>query len=58
VASYDDWKLGASYSLPQSWTVGAYYTATNMSATQEASYTIADRKIGNDTITAFLQKTF
>lgn len=58
VASYDDWKLGASYSLPQSWTVGAYYTGTNMSATQEAFYTINGRKIGKDAITAFLQKTF
>ena len=57
-ASYDDWKFGVSYSLPQSWTVGAYYTGTQMNATQEAFYTINSRKIGADTITAFLQKTF
>jgi len=58
VASYDDWKFGATYSLPQSWTFGAYYTGTQMNATQEAFYTINGRKLGADTITAFLQKTF
>ena len=57
-ASYDDWKFGVSYSLPQAWTVGAYYTGTKMDATQNAFYTINGRKLGADTITASLQKTF
>ena len=57
-ASYNDWKLGATYALPESWSIGAFYTGTDMSAKQEGFYTVAGRKIGNDTITAFIQKTF
>lgn len=57
-ASYKDWKFGATYGLPQSWTLGVYYTGTDMTTTQEAFYTIAGRKIGKDTVTAYLQKTF
>lgn len=57
-ASYNDWKVGASYGLPQAWTVGAYFTGTSMTATQEAFYTVAGRKLGNNTATAYIQKTF
>lgn len=57
-ASYEDYKLGASYALPQSWTVGAYMTGTSMTAAQEAFYTINSRDLGKTTFTAYLQKTF
>lgn len=59
-ASYDDWKIGASYALPQNFTVGAFFTGTDMTATQKAFYTnTADtRFVGKDTVTVFLSKTF
>lgn len=59
-ASYEDWKLGASYALPQAFTVGAYYTGTNMSNAQEIFYTNGsdNRKVGKDTVTVYLSKTF
>lgn len=59
-ASYDDWKIGATYALPQSFTVGGYFTGTDMSATQKLFYTNAsDTKwIGKDTFTVFVSKTF
>jgi uncharacterized protein (TIGR02001 family) len=59
VASYKDWKLGATYALPQSFTVGAFYTDTDMDSTQEAFYTNAGgRFLGKETFTVFVQKTF
>lgn len=59
VASYKDWKLGVSYALPNDFTVGAYYTDTDMNATQEAFYTNPQgRFLGKDTLTVFIQKTF
>jgi uncharacterized protein (TIGR02001 family) len=58
-ASYDDYKLGISYALPQSFTVGAFYTDTSMNATQEAFYTtLGGRYVGKDAFTVFLSKTF
>jgi uncharacterized protein (TIGR02001 family) len=58
-ASYKDWKLGASYTLPQNFTVGAFYTDTDMNATQRAFYTNpAGHFLGKDTVVFFLQKTF
>ena len=58
-ASYKDWKLGATYALPQSFTVGVFYTDTDMNAAQTAFYTNpAGRFLGKDTFGAFLQKTF
>lgn len=59
-ASYEDWKLGASYALPQAFTVGAYYTGTSMSNAQETFYTNGSdsRKLGKDTFTVYLSKTF
>jgi uncharacterized protein (TIGR02001 family) len=58
-ASYNDWKLGASYALPASFTVGAYYTDTDMDATQRAFYTTpAGREVGKGTATIYIQKTF
>jgi len=61
-ASYQDWKLGVTYSLPKDFTVGAYYTDTSMSSVQTAFYTTpsgaGSRFLGNDTFTVFIQKTF
>jgi uncharacterized protein (TIGR02001 family) len=59
IASYKDWKLGVTYALPQSFTVGVFYTDTDMNAAQTAFYTNpAGRFLGKDTFGAFLQKTF
>ncbi|HEX5477265.1 MAG TPA: TorF family putative porin [Burkholderiales bacterium] len=59
LASYKDWKLGASYALPQSFTVGAYLTGTDMNATREAFYTTpAGKFVGKSAATAYLQKSF
>ena len=59
IASYEDWKLGVNYTLPQNFTIGAFYTDTSMDATQEAFYTAPNgRKIGKSAVTVFLSKTF
>lgn len=57
-ASYKDWKLGLSYALPQGFTVGAYYTDTDMNATQKAFYTINGKFIGDSQGVVFVQKSF
>ncbi|MDH4149205.1 MAG: TorF family putative porin [Betaproteobacteria bacterium] len=61
-ASYEDWKLGLNYALPKDFTIGAFYTDTSMSATQEAFYTTpaaaGARKLGKSAFTAFVSKTF
>jgi uncharacterized protein (TIGR02001 family) len=58
LASYKDWKLGVNYSLPKDFTVGVFYTDTDMSAAQETFYTAAGTKLGDSAITIFIQKTF
>jgi uncharacterized protein (TIGR02001 family) len=60
LASYEDYKIGASYTLPKDFTLGAYYTDTKMDALQEAFYTplATNRFIGKDTFTVYLSKTF
>ena len=59
VASYKDWKLGASYGLPKDFTVGAFLSGTSMNGTQEAFYTSGTgTKVGNTTTTVYIQKTF
>jgi uncharacterized protein (TIGR02001 family) len=65
--SYSDWKLGASYSLPKDFTVGAYYTDTS-SADVRGYGTAAEcvgavcgvypRNIAKGTGTVFISKTF
>lgn len=61
-ASYEDWKIGLNYALPQNFTIGAFYSDTSMSAAQEAFYTTpagaGSKMIGKDTFTVFLSKTF
>lgn len=59
-ASYEDWKIGATYTLPKDFTLGAFFSGTSMSATQKAFYTNASdlRMLGKDTFTVYLQKTF
>jgi uncharacterized protein (TIGR02001 family) len=62
VASYKDWKLGLNYSLPKDFTVGVFYTDTSMNSTQELFYTTpasaGGKKLGDGTVTVFVQKTF
>jgi len=59
-ASYKDWKLGATYALPQSFTIGGYWTGTDMTSAQESFYTngASTKMIGKDTFTVFVAKTF
>ena len=61
-ASYEDWKIGVSYTLPKDFKIGAFYSDTDMNATQRAFYTTpasaGSRFIGKDTFTVYLQKTF
>lgn len=58
-ASYKDWTLGVSYSLPKDFTVGAYYTDTSTTAAQKAFYTTpSGRFVGKEAFTVFLQRTF
>jgi uncharacterized protein (TIGR02001 family) len=58
-ASYEDWKVGLTYALPRDFTIGAYYTDTNMSRSQKAFYTTpGGHFIGKETFVVFLQKTF
>lgn len=60
VASYEDWKIGATFALPKDFTVGAFFSGTDMNSTQKAFYTNAsdNRFLGKDTFTVFIQKTF
>lgn len=59
-ASFEDWKVGATYALPRNFTIGGYFTGTDMSAAQKAFYTNGSdaRWIGKDTFTVFISKTF
>ncbi len=52
---YTDWKLGASYALPQNFTVGAYYTDTNVKGT---GYTYLGKDWAESQLTVYVQKTF
>ena len=60
--SYEDWKLGVSYTLPQNWTIGAFYTDT--SGANRLGYGsvseggVYPRNIAKSTGTIFVQKTF
>jgi hypothetical protein len=62
VYSYDDWKVGLSYALPQNFTIGAFYTDTSGasrfgygSVSEGGAY---PRNIAKGTGTIFIQKTF
>ncbi len=58
-ASYDDWKIGASYALPKDFTIGAYYTDTSMNDTRTAFYTNSEgRFLGDGAFTVYLSKSF
>lgn len=59
-ASFKDWKIGATYALPKDFTVGGFFTGTDMTAAQKGFYTNASdtRWLGKDTFTAFVSKTF
>jgi len=59
-ASYTDYKLGASYTLPKDFTVGGYFTGTSMNTAQKAFYTNSsnNRFTGKDAFTFYVSKTF
>lgn len=57
-AGFKDWKLGGSYALPDSWTLGAFVSGTRMTTAQEANYTANGRDLGKTALVAYLQKTF
>lgn len=60
--SYQDYKLGLSYALPKDFTVGGYYTSTDIKSADRAygNYTNSsdNRMVGKDAFTVFVQKTF
>jgi uncharacterized protein (TIGR02001 family) len=62
LASYEDYKIGLTYTLPKDFTVGAFFTTTSMDTAQEAFYTTpvgaGSRFLGKDQFVVFLQKTF
>ena len=55
-------KIGLTYTLPKDFTIGAFFTGTDMDGAQSAFYTTpagaGSRSLGKDTFTVFLQKTF
>lgn len=54
--SYSDWKAGASYALPRSFTLGAYFTSNDADA---AFYTTpAGKNTADNQVVAFLSRTF
>lgn len=61
-ASYEDYKIGATYALPKDFTIGAYYTDTKMNGTQTAFYTTpaaaGSRYLGKEAFTVYVSKTF
>lgn len=58
IASYEDYKLGLSYTLPKDFTIGAYWTDTSMDAAQTAFYTSPTRFLGKSTGTVYITKSF
>src|SRR5215471_4995759 len=60
--SYDDWKIGASYTLPKDFTIGAYYTdtsgANNLCYGNFSEGGPYPRNIAKGTGTVYIQKTF
>jgi uncharacterized protein (TIGR02001 family) len=60
--SYDDWKIGLSYTLPKDFTVGAFYTdtakASNLGYGSVGEGGVYPRNIARGTGTIFIQKTF
>lgn len=59
IASFKDYKIGLSYALPKDFTIGAFFTGTDMDATAKPWYTGRTGKFwGKDTGTVFISKTF
>jgi uncharacterized protein (TIGR02001 family) len=59
VASFEDYMIGIDYSLPKDFTVGLFFTGTDMSSAQKAFYTNGENRfLGKDALTVFVQKTF
>ena len=62
IYSYEDWKIGLSYALPQNFTIGAFYTDT--SGASKVGYGsvseggVFPRNIAKSTGTVYIQKTF
>ena len=60
--SYNDWKLGVSYSLPKDVTIGAFYTDTssvnNLGYGSVGEGGVYPKNIAKGTATVFIQKIF
>lgn len=52
---YSDWKVGASYALPQNFVVGAVYTDTDA---EHVNYTVNGNEWSDGQFAIYLQKTF
>ena len=57
-ASYQDWKIGATYALPMDFTIGAYYSDTTGVNSKDFYTTPNGRFLGKDTFVVYLQKAF
>ncbi|HZN23533.1 MAG TPA: TorF family putative porin [Burkholderiales bacterium] len=60
--SYEDWKVGISYALPQNFTIGAFYTDTSganpLGYGSVSEGGVFPRNIAKGTGTIYIQKTF
>lgn len=60
--SYEDWKLGLTYALPQNFTIGAFYTDTSganpLGYGSVAQGGVFPKNLARSTGTVFIQKTF
>jgi uncharacterized protein (TIGR02001 family) len=60
--SYEDWKIGLSYALPQNFTIGAFYTDTSganpLGYGSVSEGGVFPRNIAKSTGTVYIQKTF
>jgi len=54
--SYEDYKVGLSNAFDNGIVIGAFYTDTK--GTRDSAWTFNGKNIGNETGTAFIQKTF
>lgn len=55
VFSYDDYKIGVSYALPSSFSVGVAFTDTNA---KDAGYTVKGKNLGDNAFFASISRSF
>lgn len=60
-ASYQDYKLGVTYALPNDFSIGAYYTATDIKSSDRKSFytnSVDNFMTGKEAYTVYVAKTF